>query len=319
MKEVITLGEILVEVMSKHKDQTFTEAGEFLGPYPSGAPAIFINQVAKMGVPCSMLGSVGHDDFGIACLKRLTESGVSTRLIHKSASKPTGTAFVRYQSDGTRDFIFNIRHSAAAEISLTEDVKQSLKDCAVFHVMGSSIFSHELIELVREAIHIVKKHGGLVSFDPNVRKELLSDPELFRFFEDVLKVADIFMPSGDELFAMTHTDSLEEALSRVFANGTGEIVIKKGSDGCELYLPGEHYQQAPISVEEVDATGAGDTFGATYIAARQLGYSTEKSLSLANASGALAVSSWGPMEGAATEAELEQFMTSSIQMPKEYS
>lgn len=313
MKEVITLGEILVEIMAKNTDQTFLDAGEFLGPFPSGAPAIFINQVAKMGVPCAILGSVGDDDFGAVCLNRLNENGVSTRLINKSASHPTGTAFVRYQSDGNRDFIFNIRHSAAAEIALTEAVKQSLADCAVFHVMGSSIFSHELVDLMREAIQIVKAHGGMISFDPNVRKELLSDSGLFAFFEDVLKVTDIFMPSGDELFAMTHTDSIDQAIPVLLANGTSEIVIKNGGDGCALYLADKSFSLAAFPVEEVDATGAGDTFGATYIAARQSGRSPEAALRLANASGALAVSAWGPMEGASTEQEIQQFITSSHQ------
>jgi len=308
MKEVITLGEILVEIMAKKTNQLFTEAGEFLGPYPSGAPAIFINQIAKMKVPAAIIGSVGRDDFGKVCLNRLTENGVNTHLININNELPTGTAFVTYQDDGGRDFIFNIRHSAAATFELTDAAKDRLTNCAVLHVMGSSIFSHTVIQMMREAISIVKAHGGKISFDPNVRKELLNDSTLFAFFEEVLASTDIFLPSGEELFALTKQPTLNEAITQALSVGVSEIVLKKGADGCDFYSLNEHFSILPFSVDEIDATGAGDTFSATYIACRVLGYTPKRSLRFANASGAMAVSRWGPMEGAASEAELNYFM-----------
>lgn len=308
MKEVITLGEILVEIMAKKTDQLFIEAGEFLGPYPSGAPAIFINQVAKMKVPASIIGSVGDDDFGKVCLKRLIDNGVNTSLIGVDKWLPTGTAFVRYQSNGSRDFIFNIRHSAAADFELTDIAKERLSTCSVLHVMGSSIFSHDVIHMMRSAIEIVKNNGGKISFDPNVRKELLGDSDLFAFFKEVLAKTDIFLPSGEELFALTNKHSLKDAVESALELGVSEIVLKQGSDGCAFYSHNDYFFVPSFSVEEVDATGAGDTFGATYIACRELGYSPRKSLELANASGAMAVSHWGPMEGAASEEELNKFM-----------
>lgn len=308
MKEVITLGEILVEIMAKKTNQRFTEAGEFLGPYPSGAPAIFINQVAKMNVPAAIVGSVGQDAFGEVCLNRLIESGVNTDLIGIHKTLPTGTAFVTYQEDGGRDFIFNIRHSAAAAFELSDAVKKSLSNCAVLHVMGSSIFSHSVIQIVRESIEIVKTHDGKISFDPNVRKELLSDPALFAFFEEILTHTDIFLPSGEELFALTKKTTVKDAIHQALQLGISEIILKKGANGCGFYSPIECFFMPSFPVEEIDATGAGDSFGATYIACRELGYAPKRSLELANASGAMAVSKWGPMEGAASEEELNKFI-----------
>ena len=63
-----------------------------------------------------------------------------------------------------------------------------------------------------------------------------------------------------------------------------------------------------IPVEEVDPTGAGDCFGATYIACRSQGTSVEAALRYACASGARAVSIRGPMEGTATLTELDEFI-----------
>ena len=54
MKKVVTAGEIVVEIMATKIGQSFLQSGLWAGPFPSGAPAIFINQVARFGQPCDM-------------------------------------------------------------------------------------------------------------------------------------------------------------------------------------------------------------------------------------------------------------------------
>ena len=49
MYDIITIGEILVEILTEKTGQVFYRPGTLLGPYPSGAPAIFIDQAARMG------------------------------------------------------------------------------------------------------------------------------------------------------------------------------------------------------------------------------------------------------------------------------
>jgi len=43
---ILTMGEILVEIMAVERGQSFRRPGTLIGPYASGAPAIFIDQVA---------------------------------------------------------------------------------------------------------------------------------------------------------------------------------------------------------------------------------------------------------------------------------
>ena len=50
MQSIMTMGEILVEIMAERKGQSFRAPGPLAGPYASGAPAIFIDQVARLGV-----------------------------------------------------------------------------------------------------------------------------------------------------------------------------------------------------------------------------------------------------------------------------
>ena len=64
-------------------------------------------------------------------------------------------------------------------------------------------------------------------------------------------------------------------------------------------------------VEEVDPTGAGDCFGGAYVACRRLGMPAAKALDYANAAGARNVTRRGPMEGAGTRAELDDFIAAT--------
>ncbi len=71
MPSIWTMGELLVEIMRPQPGLGLYNPGPFLGPYPSGAPAIFIDTVARLGHPAGMIGGVGEDDFGRGLIDRL--------------------------------------------------------------------------------------------------------------------------------------------------------------------------------------------------------------------------------------------------------
>ena len=76
MADIITIGEILVEILTEEVDQVFYKPGKLLGPYPSGAPAICIDQAARMGASAAIIAKVGKDDFARINLERLKGSGI---------------------------------------------------------------------------------------------------------------------------------------------------------------------------------------------------------------------------------------------------
>jgi hypothetical protein len=54
MQKITTMGEIFVEIMATRRGQSFRGPGNLVGPYASGAPAIFIDQVARLGHPAAI-------------------------------------------------------------------------------------------------------------------------------------------------------------------------------------------------------------------------------------------------------------------------
>ncbi len=86
------------------------------------------------------------------------------------------------------------------------------------------------------------------------------------------------------------------------------IVVKKGADGAVCHDADGRASAPAFRVEEVDPTGAGDTFSATFVTYWLRGAPVREALTLANAAGALAVQRRGPMEGTSTRAEIDAFL-----------
>ncbi|MCW6507013.1 tagatose kinase [Lichenifustis flavocetrariae] len=308
MKKVVTIGEILVEIMATTRGTGFREPVALVGPFPSGAPAIFIDQVATLGQPCAMIGCVGNDDFGHLNLDRLRRDGVDVRGIAVDPEAATGSAFVRYRTDGARDFVFNIKHSASGRTTLTEAARVVLAESDHLHVMGTALFSPALVATILEAIQVIKRKGGTVSFDPNVRPEMLGLPGLRDAFGTIFAQCDLFLPSGPELFLMTGAKTSDAAVAEILGTGIQAVVIKNGAEGAGFASPTFKLHQPAFPVQEVDPTGAGDCFGATFVTCWLRGMEPGHALAYAAASGARAVERQGPMEGVSSFAALDAFM-----------
>jgi fructokinase len=311
MAQIVTLGEILVEIMATRIGQRFTEPGLFMGPYPSGAPAIFIDQAGRMGATAAMAACVGDDDFATVNIERLKASGVDTRFVRRVPGAVTGSAFVAYREDGSRDFVFNIAHSAAGLLDETAIVPELFEGCRFFHVMGSSLINPGLARAARRGVELARAAGAKVSFDPNIRKELLKLPETAATIAAILERADILLPSDADLDHLCPGQDADAAAAGLLAAGRELVLLKRGALGSVYYDRERRIASPAFLSEEVDPTGAGDCFGGTFVAALTLGIELNRALELANAAGALAVRKKGPMEGNTTLAELEAFLASS--------
>jgi sugar/nucleoside kinase (ribokinase family) len=171
--------------------------------------------------------------------------------------------------------------------------------------MGTALFSESIVDLTLSSIDRVRGRGGTVSFDPNLRREMLDVPGLRDALDFVLSRADLFMPSGSELFLFTRAQQEREAVKEMLDRGVKTVVLKRGAGGASCFDSGGELSVPAFPTEEIDPTGAGDCFGATFVCCWLQGMSAMQALRYANAAGALAVRKRGPMEGASTWPEIE--------------
>ncbi len=306
----ITIGEILVEIMATTKGHGFLEAQALVGPFPSGAPAIFINQVGKLGLDAGIIAAVGNDDFGQLNINRLRSDGVDVSAIEVLEDHPTGYAFVRYRTDGERDFVYSIGTSASGQIRSNSSTGALINRAGHLHIMGTALTLPGVWPIVQQAVTAVKSRGGSISFDPNMRKELNQSTEIAQRIAYMLEHADLFMPSGDEVSLLGDGEDKKQLIKGWLADTGKEVVLKQGAKGATCFQENITVERASMPAVEVDPTGAGDCFGATYVSCRRMGYSLEQALDFANAAGHCAVSKQGPMEGNAGFAELQAVLDS---------
>lgn len=308
MPKILTVGEILVELIATTKGDGFHEPQPLIGPYPSGAPAIFVNQVGRLGGDAAIIGRVGDDDFGHLNIARLARDGIDVSGIEVAQGEVTGCAFVRYREDGSRSFVFTMAQSATAALSITGTGASLMESCDHIHIMGTALSAPGMAEVAMEAVSRIKARGGSLSFDPNIRPEILDAPGLRTRLDEVLDQTDIFLPSGNELFMLTGARDEASAIRVLLDRGIREIVLKRGAEGASHFDADGRTDIAPLTVEEIDPTGAGDCFGGAFVTLRLAGATPFEALRLANAAGARAVTRTGPMEGSSTRAELDRFL-----------
>lgn len=297
MAEVWIMGEMLVEIMRPEAGCDMDVEGVFRGPFPSGAPAICIDTVARLGHSCGIIGGVGKDGFGKCLLERLGKDGVDTRFVRESETTSTGVAFVTYFEDGSRKYIFHMGNSAAVQCEAPS--AEELGDVKFLHVMGCSLMAEETFagEILKVMDSVLGK-GGKVSFDPNIRTELLHDPSVFDTVRHVLENTSVFLPGEEELLLLTGEKTIEKAVEACFKNPRLEVLaLKQGSRGCTVHTRDGVYQMGIYQVEAKDATGAGDSYDGAFLCGLLEGKPMEEVMKMAAAAGALNTAAFGPMEG----------------------
>lgn len=303
---IVTIGEILVEFVSHKKNCGLRVISEYSGPYPSGAPAIFLDQAARMGAVTEMFGGVGDDGFGQCVMERLNGSGVGTNGVTVNSGMSTGVAFVSYYDDGRRDFIFHLSDTAADHFSVAADLLEPSE--SFLHVSAASLGNAAMREMIMSAVRSVDAAGGYISCDPNARPELMRDTAAHAALIEVMDRSTCLMPSTSDLEYLFPELSEDEAIETLLQQKAKVIVIKRGADGATVVGNGERHDFAGHSVTEIDPTGAGDCFGGTFIGLLSKGASLYEAGRQANAAGALAVTRRGPMEGNSTPNEIASFL-----------
>jgi fructokinase len=308
--DILTMGEALVEVMRAEIDQPLDRPGPFTGPYPSGAPFIFAAQAARLGMRVAAIGAVGSDAFGDCLLDQLRADGIDTRGIKVVETHTTGVAFVAYAADGSRDFVFHVRHAAAGQIAPDMLDESLFEGLSALHLMGSTLSIHaDALAAGERALELAQAAGARFSFDPNLRPQLMPVEQARHAFAQFVAAADVILPTAAEAQLLTGQPTLDAALDTLLSDKPERLVIVTlGEAGCLVCDPAGRQRVPGFAVEEIDPTGAGDCFDAGFLAGWLAGHDPIEAARLGNACGALAVTAWGPMTGAQPRAVVEEFM-----------
>ena len=258
--DVVALGELLID-FAPH---SVNEAGyPVLSANPGGAPGNFLAALTKYGCRTAMIGKVGDDAFGKALVKTLEDAGIDARRIRIDPNIFTTLAFVSLDASGNRDFSFARKPGADTCLTPEEVDEELIADAKVFHFGTLSLTDEPAAGATRHAIELAKRHGALISLDPNLRKPLWKREEDAReAIEWSLHQADIVKISDEEIDWLWGFSPEEGAEKLLREYGVSLVYATLGPKGCYAANGTNRVTvQSPSGIHVVDTTGAGDIFG----------------------------------------------------------
>ena len=263
MYDVIALGELLVDLAERSKD----EAGyPTLAANPGGAPGNFLAALSAYGKKTAFLAKVGDDTFGRLLVGTMQCAGIDGRGIQIDPDTFTTLAFVTFDAHGDRSFAFARKPGADTQLRWDEIDPAMLDETHVFHFGSLSCTDEPARSATQSAVAYARAHGKLVTYDPNYRPPLWKTEQEAK--EQILwglRQADIVKISDDEVRFLWGCGP-EEGAARLLADfGVRLAMVTCGPKGCLLQNAGAAVRVAAPRVLPVDTTGAGDIFGGSAV------------------------------------------------------
>ena len=301
MVEVISFGEALIDMIGE-RGRGLNGTKKFEKHF-GGAPANYAIAVRRLGVHSALLTRISDDGFGDFLMGVLSKNKVDTSMIVRTKKKTT-LAFVSLNARGVPEFSFYRNDTADLDVRESDVREKYFKGVKIFHFCSLSLVEDPVRSALFKALTLARRHGVLVSFDPNLRKDLMRR-DTMKYVRKAMKYANVVIPSEEELKEITMEKTLRAALKKFKEK---RIIVTRGPRGSVMYHNGKIVSFPAFNVNVVDTTGAGDAFSAGVSVGLLRGLDGAELLKFASAVAALSIQRKGAISSLPTRREVERFL-----------
>ena len=257
---IICCGEALIDFIP-------TEDKKAYRPCPGGSILNIAVGLGRMGVPVGFLSRLSTDLFGNLLENHLVENQVNLQYCPRVDGQTT-LAFVSIDEKTSPEpqYAFYAEGAVDREMKIADLPAQFPGEVSTLH-FGSISLVLEPGASTLEVLMQREKHQRIISLDPNVRPSVISDWDAYRKrFEGWLACVDILRLSEADFSLLYPGETIENLLPTWFSLGLSLVVLTRGSDGADGYLPDGNFVSVPgYRVQIRDTVGAGDTFFAAIL------------------------------------------------------
>ncbi|MFI1934659.1 carbohydrate kinase [Streptomyces sp. NPDC020330] len=238
----LVIGECVADIVR--------QPGEADRVHPGGSPANVAYGLARLGHDTTLLTQLGPDAHGRLIRDHLAAAGVEVRT--DGATGPTPSAAVTLDDRGHATYAFEVGWALGPVVL----------DRVPRHVHTGSIAA--VVEpgaaTVLAAVESLRA-GATVSYDPNVRPELMGERTRARDrVERCVALSDVVKASDEDLRWLYPDEEPEQVAERWLAAGPALVLVTRGGAGAFALFTGGRAVAEALPVDVVDTVGAGDAF-----------------------------------------------------------
>jgi sugar/nucleoside kinase (ribokinase family) len=257
----------------------------------SGAAGTAVIAAAKMGLNCLAVGGVGQDMMGDWVLDRIASFGVDISGMQQLAESRTSSSIVCTRPDGSRPALH--MKGATGDFYVNDALLDQAIDARVVHLGGIGLMykmdGKRNAELMRKA----KQRGAITTIDVFAGSE--SDMPAV---EAVLRYTDYFMPSIDEVHALTGLSDLNDSAQFFLDRGVQCCVFTLGAEGAYYHhIDGTKFKVPAYDIDVKCTCGCGDAFDAGFAVALCHEFDPETAVRFGQATSALNATGLGSQAG----------------------
>ncbi|NTY01088.1 carbohydrate kinase [Deinococcus sp. JMULE3] len=274
---------------------------------PGGVARNVAENLARLGVPASLLSVVGRDALGDWLLRETEAAGVDVRAVLRAPDVTTGTYTAVLDASG--ELLVAVAAMAAVE-ALTPAALQERRGVlrgAAWVVADGNLPEGSLSHL----LSLAAEAGVPVVFEP------VSVPKAARLRSSLAAglVPQVVTPNVPELGALLGRDVPDEpgvlrgAAAELHAQGVRLVWVRRGAAGSLLSTPEGVTELAALPAEVRDVTGAGDAMLAAFLAALASGLPPAEAARHGHAAAAITVESDHAVSPTLTPAAIQARLT----------
>lgn len=311
-KNLLSLGELLIDLIPGAEGMKIEDAGPVIKT-ASGSAGIVACAMTLLGGNGGFIGKVGYDSLSRLATATLKNQGVDVSHLAVSDEGQTGLAFLEYLPEG-RNYQYYRKNSVGSLLRPEELDEDYIAGAYAVHFPGMLLeLTPEMRASCEKLVEIAKKNGVLVSFDPNIRREIAADAAALERLRWAVRNADIIAPTLDEGRMLTGETTVGGVLRALHAMGPKIIALTRDKDGAVLSRGGQVAIARGIPIHAVDPTGAGDSFAAALCVGIQEDMPLDRLAAFCNCTGSLVCTKKGAIGMALpTRAQVEELMASGI-------
>ena len=263
---------------------------------------------ARHGARVGMIAGLGRDMPGDSFMTLWEREGIDTSTVWRTDRYLTGVYFVTHDAAG-HQFLHHRANSAAAMFGPEHVPVAAIGQARMLYLSGiSQGISTIACDATLAAIEAARRHGAKVAYDTNYRPRLWPPARAAAVMRATMETVDYALPGIEDVQTLTGLTDPDAMLDFCLRLGPEVVVLKMGAAGAYLATPGARVRIPPFAVRVVDATGAGDTFGGSFLARILAGDSPEPAARYAAVAAALKCTGYGAVGPIPTPAQVNEAM-----------